>query len=97
MIRRNFLQSLAAAGTSSVAALGIVAASELRTVTYRVNGFSCVTCAVGLDTMLLQQKGIVRSKSTYPEGVVVITFDPRIMNDKAVVAFIAEQGFRVAA
>ena len=31
-------------------------AKENRSVTYRVKGFTCVTCAVGLEVMLRQQK-----------------------------------------
>ena len=95
MVRRNFLQRFTMTGTSSLAALGITQASGLRSVTYKVAGFSCVTCAVGLDTMLGRQRGIVRSKSTYPEGLVVIEFDPRAITEAALVAFITERGFRV--
>jgi hypothetical protein len=93
MFRRNFLQRLTIAGTSGLAALGVTKASEIRTVTYRVHGFSCITCAVGLDTMLRDQKGVIHSKSTYPDGVVTIDFGPRAVTEKSLIAFISEQGF----
>ena len=96
MIRRNFLQGIVMAGTSSAAALGIGAAAEKRSVSYHAKGFSCATCTVGLDTILSQQKGVVRSKSTYPDGIVVIEFDPRLVSEKALAALIEEQGFRIA-
>lgn len=67
MVRRQFIQLATLAGVSGLATIGAVTATETRTVTYRVKGFSCITCAVGLDTMLSRHKGIVRSESTYPE------------------------------
>jgi hypothetical protein len=53
MFRRKFMQRVACA----VAAAGPAAARETKSVTYRIEGFTCVTCAVGLDTMLRDQKG----------------------------------------
>ncbi len=71
MFRRRFLQLVTMASVGSLAPLEAMAASQ-QTVTYFVKGFSCITCATGLDTMLSQQKGITSSKSTYPEGKVTV-------------------------
>jgi Cu+-exporting ATPase len=65
------------------------------TVIYQVEGFSCVTCAVGLDTLLSKQKGILASKSTYPEGKVTVRFDSDAVDEKSIEGFIAEMGFTV--
>ena len=62
---------------------------------YFVKGFSCITCATGLDTMLLQQKGVISSKSTYPEGKVTVGFDPHRIAEQAIIAFITDLGFTV--
>jgi Cu+-exporting ATPase len=70
-------------------------AAATTTVTYHVKGFSCITCATGLDTLLSQQKGVVSSKSTYPEGKVTVAFDPNRATEQAIVAFITELGFTV--
>jgi Cu+-exporting ATPase len=64
-------------------------------VIYLVKGFSCITCATGLDTMLGQQKGITSSKSTYPEGQVTVGFDPHQITEQAIVGFITDLGFTV--
>ena len=90
MFRRNFIQRITLAG-----ATGLAQASNHKTATYQVKGFSCPTCAVGLDTMLRGQKGVVRSHSTYPEGIVTIEVDPDLVNDATLRSFIAEQGFTV--
>jgi|SRR5580704_1985553 hypothetical protein len=95
MIRRQFIQLATFAGVSGLTALGAVEAGETRTVIYHVKGFSCITCAVGLDTMLSRHKGIVRSKSTYPEGVVTINFHPGMITESSIKSFISEMGFSV--
>jgi Cu+-exporting ATPase len=94
MFRRRFLQLITVA-TAGLAPLGAMAAEAGKIVIYRVKGFSCRTCATGLDTMLVQQKGIHSSQSTYPEGTVTVGFDPRQTTEKAIVAFIRDLGFRV--
>jgi len=96
MFRRQFVQFVATLGAGSVATIAAADTKGTKTVTYVVKGFSCVTCAVGLDTMLQKQKGIIGSKSTYPEGIVKIQFDPQVVTEKALQEFISEMGFRVA-
>jgi copper chaperone CopZ len=93
MFRRRFLQLLTMASVSSLASLEAMAAT--RTVTWFVKGFSCITCATGLDTMLGQQKGITSSKSTYPEGKVTVAFNPDQITEQTIVKFIADLGFKV--
>jgi len=93
MFRRRFLQLLTIASVSSLASLEAMA--ETRTVTWVVKGFSCITCATGLDTMLGQQKGITSSRSTYPEGKVTVAFNPDQTTEQAIVKFITDLGFKV--
>lgn len=93
MFRRQFLQLLTVAGVSSLAPLEAMAAT--RTVVYSVKGFSCITCATGLDTMLGRQKGVISSKSTYPEGKVAVVFDPGRISAQVIVQFITDLGFKV--
>jgi|HubBroStandDraft_1064217.scaffolds.fasta_scaffold376169_2 copper chaperone CopZ len=94
MFRRSFIQRFTLASASvGIAAATAVQAGPAETVTYRVKGFSCVTCAVGLDTMLQRQKGVIRSKSSYPDATTVIEFDPKLVTEKSLLAFIAEMGF----
>ncbi|MGH9530356.1 MAG: heavy-metal-associated domain-containing protein [Terriglobales bacterium] len=98
MLRRQFVKLIAAAGTGGLASIAAADASKsagCQTVTYHVKGFSCITCAVGLDAMLKQQKGIVWSKSSYPDGTVIIKFDPKQVTGKSLKASIAEMGFTV--
>ncbi len=93
MFRRRFLQMITIASVGSLTPLEAVLAETGQTVTYLVKGFSCITCATGLDTMLGQQRGILSSKSTYPEGKVTVRFNPGQTTAQAIVSFITELGF----
>jgi copper chaperone CopZ len=95
MFRRQFVQFITAAGTTSLVSVAAAEANETKSITYVVKGFSCVTCAVGLDTMLQKQDGVTRSKSTYPDGVVRIEFDPQKVTEASLKTFIGEMGFTV--
>jgi copper chaperone CopZ len=95
MFRRRFLQLATMASVGGLAPLEGMAAGPSKTLIYMVKGFSCITCATGLDTMLSQQKGITSSKSTYPEGKVAVGFDPKKTNEQAIVSFITSLGFTV--
>ncbi len=93
MFRRRFLQLATLASVGGLASLEVMAAEKGQTAILHVKGFSCITCATGLNTMLGQEKGIISSKSTYPEGKVTVTFDPRQTSEKAIIDFIASLGF----
>jgi copper chaperone CopZ len=95
MFRRQFVQLMTLVSAASLATIVTAESNEIHTVTYRVKGFSCVTCAVGLDAMLQQQKGVRESRSTYPGGRVVIKFDPKTISVASLEAFIAGMGFTV--
>ena len=95
MIRRRFLQLIALSGVSSLAPLEALASGKSKTVIYQVKGFTCITCAVGLDTMLGKQKGVLSSQSRYPEGKVTVRFDPDSAVENSIRAFINDTGFTV--
>jgi copper chaperone CopZ len=88
------MQRMTLAG--GLASVGTAESRQNRTVTYRIKGFSCVTCAVGLETMLRQQKGIARATASYPHAQVTIEFNPEAVTDAWLRAFIGDMGFVVA-
>lgn len=93
MIRRRFIQ-LITLGTGSLAAIGAMDASEKKEVTYRVTGFTCVTCAVGLEVMLREEKGVAWAKASYPEAKVSIKFDPKEVTEDSLKTYISSMGFK---
>ncbi len=98
MLRRKFFKVMTVATTAGaltpLEAIPATAAAR-KIVTYHVRGFSCITCATGLDTMLSKEKGIASSSSTYPEGVATIGFDPGQISEQQIKDFIAGLGFTV--
>lgn len=95
MFRRRFFRLMTLATAGGLVPLEAMTAGASKIVTYRVSGFSCITCATGLDAMLRQQKGITSSASTYPQGVATIAFDPEQITERAIIAFITGLGFTV--
>jgi|SRR5580704_5292466 copper chaperone CopZ len=104
MDRRKFLYHVMAgmAGTTTTIALTETscntdarAARENRSIACQVKGFTCETCAVGLETMLLQQKGVTRASASYSDASVVIAFDGNLTSGKELREFIASCGFSV--
>jgi copper chaperone len=95
MLRRKFFQVMTIATTGALTPLEAIPAPPKKIVTYHVRGFSCVTCATGLDTLLSKQKGIASSSSTYPEAVATIGFDPDQISEPQIKDFISSLGFTV--
>jgi copper chaperone CopZ len=92
MFRRKFVQLIGAGSLAGIPAMGAIGTHTVR---YHVKGFSCVTCAVGLDAMLQRQKGVASSQSSYPDGLVVVKFDSKEVTDAALRTFITDMGFTV--
>jgi copper chaperone CopZ len=95
VFRRRFVKLMTLATAGGRASLEAATRGATNIVVFRVAGFSCITCATGLDTMLREQKGVASSKSTYPEGAVTVAFDPEQITEQAVIAFINGLGFTV--
>jgi len=84
---------MALAGVSSLPAMAAAADSAKETTYFRVTGFSCPTCSVGLDTMMERKAGVVWSKSSYEQATAVICFHPSVISEQALRDAIAEMGF----
>jgi copper chaperone CopZ len=92
MVRRQFIQGIAC-GLGVGQAAG---STKTRTVTYHIEGFTCITCAVGLDTLLKEEKGIARSQSSYPDRTATIEFNPDVIQDEQIRARIQGFGFKAS-
>ena len=95
MFRRKFLQLATLAGAGGLSPLESLAGATVKTTTFRVKGFSCVTCATGLDTMLSRQAGIKSSQSIYPAGICKVVFNPDRVTEERIASFITDLGFTV--
>ena len=84
---------MSVAGAGNLATLGTLEAHDTRTVTYKVKGFTCITCAVGLETLLQRQKGVVWVKASYPDASATIKFQPGTVTEDQLKAFISDMGF----
>jgi copper chaperone CopZ len=95
MIRRKFLGLMTLAGFSTLATLKAANALEKKTVTYKISGFTCITCAVGLETLLQREKGIIiAAKASYPDAIATVTYDPKATSEASIVEAIESMGFQ---
>ena len=105
MIRRQFIKLATLTGATGVASFGAIEALHsdstssaldlkgIKTVIWHVRGFTCITCAVGLETLLRREKGVVAATATYPQAMVTIKFHPDLVSESALRSTIAELGF----
>ncbi|HET6218991.1 MAG TPA: heavy-metal-associated domain-containing protein [Acidobacteriaceae bacterium] len=94
MIRRRFLGMMTLAGVGGVVAMEGMDLAEKKTVTFRISGFTCITCAVGLETLLEKERGVIRVKASYPENTATVTYHPKLASEQSVVKFIESAGFK---
>jgi copper chaperone CopZ len=83
------------AGVGGVVAMEGMDLAERKTVTFRIRGFTCITCAVGLETLLEKERGVIRVKASYPENTATVTYHPKLASEQSVVKFIESAGFKV--
>ena len=94
MFRRAFMQRIAMA--TGVAAVPGHAAENV-SVTFSIEGFTCVTCAIGLEVVLRKQTGVTRAKASYPERKAIIGYDPKLTSPETLKTFIDQTtGFTVS-
>lgn len=93
MIRRQFIRLMTLAGVSGLTEVHAATKSNEVTARYKISGFTCITCAVGLDTMLQREKGVVWSQSSYKDATTNVCFHPDLTNDESIRNAIADLGF----
>jgi Cu+-exporting ATPase len=87
------MQKITVAGAASI---GVATAEEASSVSFRVKGFTCVGCAVGLEVMLGKERGVVKARASYPDKKVDIRYDAQQTTPVALKEFINKiTGFTV--
>ena len=102
MLRRRFLGVMTMIGAGSAVAIPLVAANErnehthageARTIRYKVVGFTCVTCALGLEVLLRQHEGVLSANADYGAATATVRFDPSRVSEASLEAVIQDAGF----
>ena len=104
MDRRRFISGMVTGVAGATVGAGAAKANlhlrksslqETRKVNYEVKGFTCITCATGLEVMLLRQKGVATAVATYSDARVLIGFDEGLTSEDKLKQFITSCGFTV--
>lgn len=62
-----------------------------------IKGMHCQSgCANGIDAMLKEQQGIIKSKTSFDQSSAVIEFDPILISEEEIINLITDRGFEVA-
>ena len=95
MQRRRFMGLLPLFGLGGIApsALLHATAKDTATVKFTVKGFTCITCAVGLETLLQREHGVVSASASYAPATAIIEYHPKMVDADALKTFIEEAGF----
>ena len=96
MIRRQFLGLATLAGVSGLVTMEGMDRASQKTVTFRIAGFTCITCAVGLETLLKKERGVVRVEGSYPANTATITYHPGLTSESSLIEFIQTTGFKAS-
>ena len=60
----------------------------------KVTGLTCAGCASHVHTALTKQAGVVSNTVEYPGNVAVVTYDPALTNEAAIVKTIEQTGYK---
>ena len=62
----------------------------------KINGMHCQSgCANGIDTMLKEQKGIIKSETSFDKSSSIIEYDPKQISEEKILSLIKDRGFEV--
>ena len=95
MLRRRFLEVLGKAGTGGALALELGCVRDTpAAVSFQVSGFTCITCATGLETLLGREKGIVAVAASYARAHARVIYAPKLTTPSAIAEKISAMGFK---
>ena len=69
-------------------------ASTPQVVKIKVTGLTCAGCASHVHTALTKQAGVVSNTVEYPGDVAVVTYDPALTSEAAIVKTIEQTGYK---
>ncbi|GAC1382807.1 MAG: hypothetical protein NVS3B25_33070 [Hymenobacter sp.] len=78
----------------SPAGAAALAADAPQVVKIKVTGLTCAGCASHVHTALTKQAGVVSNTVEYPGDVAVVTYDPALTNEAALVKAIEQTGYK---
>jgi len=62
----------------------------------KIEGMHCQSgCANGIDSMLKEQQGIIKSETSFDRSSAVIEYDPFLISEEEIINLITNRGFKV--
>lgn len=61
--------------------------------TFLIDGMHCVSCSMNVDDALEEMTGVLSAKTSYAKGEVIVSWDPALTNEKAIMKTIKDLGY----
>lgn len=62
----------------------------------KIKGMHCQSgCANGIDSMLKEQKGSIKSETSFDKSSSIIEYDPKQISEEKILSLIKDRGFEV--
>lgn len=68
----------------------------MKTITFTITDMDCVNCAVTIDGDLEDLDGVVKAQTHYGKAQTDVTFDPKKISEKELIARIKQSGYTAA-
>jgi copper chaperone CopZ len=65
----------------------------MRKVVFTIVDMDCASCAITIDGELEDHTGIKESKTNYAKAQTVVTFEPKEVSEKEIIALIKKSGY----
>ena len=66
---------------------------NLKTITLKIEGMHCVSCAFDIDGVLEETEGVKKAQTNYAKAEVVIEFDNGMLSEKRLITIIQNSGY----
>lgn len=67
----------------------------MKTITLKITGMHCTSCAINVDFELEDLAGVVEAKTNYAKQISVVTYDPKKVHQKQIIAAIRTMEYEV--
>ena len=66
-----------------------------QTITYKISGMHCTSCAMDIDFELEDLNGVKEAKTNYAKQEAMVNYDPKMVTSEQIMAVVKELGYEI--
>ena len=66
-----------------------------QTITYKISGMHCTSCAMDIDFELEDLNGVKEAKTNYAKQEAMVNYDPKMVTTEQIMAVIKKLGYEI--